>query len=283
MNLTLDPTATGFSLANARACARYAGEVYKDAQIQSELSHVTLTELVEPRCLVIAYRGTANLRDWITDANVKRISIGAGGVHRGFQEAFQSTVMEVAKMLQTGCGILPIFVTGHSLGGAQAVLCARSLQLTGHDVRCYTFGQPRVGDSAFARDCDRVLSGRHFRIINGEDVVARIPAWLAGFRHSGERCLLNSFGSLDINPPWWTMGISDAWGLFREWLRSPAALAVDVFTDHHMEGYITQLDLIHELKVQRGTDFTQLPAAHADAGKPLPAADSPRPERLRNH
>ena len=48
----------------------------------------------------------------------------------------------------------PIYVVGHSMGGAVATLCALDLlftfQLDPGRVRLYTYGSPRVGNQAFA-------------------------------------------------------------------------------------------------------------------------------------
>ena len=56
---------------------------------------------------------------------------------------------------------MQIFVTGHSLGGALATLASYDIQQAVQhmpvkvDVACYTFGSPRVGNHAFARDVAR--------------------------------------------------------------------------------------------------------------------------------
>jgi predicted lipase len=43
-------------------------------------------------------------------------------------------------------------------------------------VRMYTFGAPRVGNSEFARFFD-ALGMEAFRIVNGADIVARMPRY----------------------------------------------------------------------------------------------------------
>lgn len=59
---------------------------------------------------------------------------------------------------------LRISVTGHSLGGAQASLAAVHLIKEGivpqAKLELYTFGQPRVGNSQFAFEFDRVRQSR---------------------------------------------------------------------------------------------------------------------------
>ena len=67
---------------------------------------------------------------------------------------------------------------GHSLGGALATLAAYEFQaeLKGVDIQCYTFGAPRTGNAAWARDfmqrvpeCWHVINDRAF---------AFEPCWL---------------------------------------------------------------------------------------------------------
>ena len=44
----------------------------------------------------------------------------------------------------------------------------------------YSFGAPRVGNTAFCRDYDRRLKDVSFRVVNGLDVVARwVGGWVA--------------------------------------------------------------------------------------------------------
>ena len=65
---------------------------------------------------------------------------------------------------------LPVFVTGHSLGGALALLTTRFL-LPDATGACYTFGAPRVGDYEFFRRVKTPV----YRIVNSSDVVPRVP------------------------------------------------------------------------------------------------------------
>lgn len=53
----------------------------------------------------------------------------------------------------------------------------------------YTFGQPRAGDAAFARDYNAHLRERTFRVIRATDIVARVPWLLGAYRHAGHEIL----------------------------------------------------------------------------------------------
>lgn len=71
-----------------------------------------------------------------------------------------------------------IFVTGYSLGSALATLAALDIKsLFGHVDQLYTFGQPRVGDSAFASFVTSNIPER-WRIVHYADIVPHVPPQL---------------------------------------------------------------------------------------------------------
>lgn len=76
--------------------------------------------------------------------------------------------------------------TGHSLGGAAAVIAAVKFneQYSGKAVKVYTFGQPRVGDGDYTKYVDSKLN-HFFRLVHKKDLVPHKPAYLAFYRHSG--------------------------------------------------------------------------------------------------
>ena len=93
----------------------------------------------------------------------------------GFVEDYRSLRVGISTAILKLSG-KPIFVAGHSLGGGQAIPCAADLKSHGFRVAAvYTFGQPRVGDSAF-RDAYNVILGKvTWRIVNQNDIVPRVP------------------------------------------------------------------------------------------------------------
>ena len=62
----------------------------------------------------------------------------------------------------------PSVGAGHSLGGALATLAGYDIARAcpGAHVSCYTFGAPRAGNHACAREFDRVLPD-NWSVING--------------------------------------------------------------------------------------------------------------------
>lgn len=87
-----------------------------------------------------------------------------------------------------------LYITGHSLGGAMAVLAA-ALIYSDEELRdlrpclrgIYTFGQPMVGDRAFASMFEASFGNKLFRHVYGRDVVPHLPPRTAGiFEHFGQ-------------------------------------------------------------------------------------------------
>ena len=76
---------------------------------------------------------------------------GPGRVHAGFYETLSDVYSDVKATVVAlrSENERPVFLTGHSRGGALAVLCAYRFQAVGQvPVRgVYTFGAPRVGDA----------------------------------------------------------------------------------------------------------------------------------------
>ncbi|MEI2685476.1 MAG: lipase family protein [Cypionkella sp.] len=93
-------------------------------------------------------------------------------VHTGFVEALQSLWQPIQAQLDV-IGFKPLFLTGHSLGGAIATLLA--FQLKAQQFRSlYTFGCPCVGDVQFAQAFhDKNLDEKTYRYWRGDDAVAK--------------------------------------------------------------------------------------------------------------
>lgn len=75
-------------------------------------------------------------------------------------------------------------MTGHGLGGAFAILAGTDVKTLYQSAEAvYTFGQPRVGNEAFANYYSKFLP-ETFRVINNADIVPHLPATSAGYQHS---------------------------------------------------------------------------------------------------
>jgi triacylglycerol lipase len=83
---------------------------------------------------VLAFRGSdpVTLPNWVTDAVVRLVERGEydGRVHQGFSSVLRRSWGKVEAILEA-VGDRPLFLTGHSLGGALAVLTACRLAKMG--------------------------------------------------------------------------------------------------------------------------------------------------------
>ena len=136
------------------------------------------TEKAEGKMLVLAFRGTEKkLSDWKTDIKARLVAAKdenkSGRIHEGFQKAYYLVEDEIEKTLEETLEEHPgepLYITGHSLGGALAVVATRFID-AGNLAACYTFGGPRVGDLELAK----VFKTPIYRVVNASDAVPRLP------------------------------------------------------------------------------------------------------------
>ncbi|EFB2830829.1 MULTISPECIES: lipase family protein [Escherichia] len=137
--------------------------------------------------IIVAWRGTASLFDVGTDIEFRPVSpelcdinktgcstlLSAGKVHTGFwsgysrvEKKFNKEILELLKTIESRM----LFICGHSLGGALALIHAAKLK--DYYPILYTYGMPRT----FTRDAVMQLSEiTHFRHVNDNDPIPAVP------------------------------------------------------------------------------------------------------------
>lgn len=138
-------------------------------------------------------RGSANaafdaFRDVLTDASV----IPNDNLHGGFRKALDA-VWPQLQAFQQNHPELPVWFTGHSLGGALAVLAAdRYKKLNDQVGGVYTFGCPVMGNHDFVKSY--ALHDHTFRFVNNNDW---LPALDIGYQHVGQLRYITSAGAIE--------------------------------------------------------------------------------------
>ncbi len=147
-----------------------------------------------PDTMIVTFRGTAGLRDWLGNLNAFSTTTSYGSLHRGFYFAFQAVKASLEQMMRDiGLNNRKLVLTGHSLGGALATVAAAEW-LSLFDIRSvYTFGQPRVCKSDTASHIEQHLGSKFFRIVNDDDIVPRVPP---GYEHIGKLFRFGPTGSV---------------------------------------------------------------------------------------
>jgi hypothetical protein len=145
--------------------------------------------------IAVAFRGTASVANWETNLHAAMVHPDATDpnlrVHEGFFAAFNKLYDGEsglrARLLQAAAreqDRKPIYVTGHSLGGALAQIATAALG-TDEFAACYTFGSPRVGNAYF----DLWVKPPSYRVMDYADIVPQVPLpipFLYPYRHSGD-------------------------------------------------------------------------------------------------
>jgi|TARA_Y100000004_G_scaffold124158_1_gene139625 triacylglycerol lipase len=181
--------------------------------------------------VILSFRGTqpSQLKDITADLKFWRIDPSSNGekIHSGFwKEAFSLFPLVVAKTQELRHK--PFLITGHSLGGAIAVVMTGFLLDIGYNIQhLYTYGQPRVGNKKFCSKIDRECNWQRF--VNNNDIVPRVPlkaGWL--FSDGGNLNYINCYGQVR-NLTWW-QSIKDS---FRgRWFAWKKKQWFDSFYDH---------------------------------------------------
>jgi hypothetical protein len=156
---------------------------------------------------IIAFRGTASLKDHCRNLMIRPFHWKDWNVHTGFLQSFLSIWKNLEDCLHA---ILPdpktarLVITGHSAGGAMASLCGWHMEThdCGEVAGVYTFGAPRHLGRPLARKMTNQMNGRLFRVVNKGDIVPRlIPPYR--YRHAGDLVYFNREDMMIFEPSWY--------------------------------------------------------------------------------
>jgi hypothetical protein len=208
----------------------------------------------------MAFRGTDELLDWLDnfDLIVKPVLLLVEGekldgyFHQGFWKAtddiwepllakyqqFQQEDRDKQQNLKQK-KVRPLFLTGHSLGGAMATIAAA--KLIHQDlpfISTYTFGQPRTMTHNTARIINGKVENRFFRFQNNNDIVTRAPARASGYSHVGSFVYISEDKSLHNDIGWWYRFLDSVEGV----IEAIPIKGLDGVEDHSMSDYLKAVE-----------------------------------------
>ncbi|MFJ2111554.1 MULTISPECIES: lipase family protein [unclassified Streptomyces] len=263
----LDHSATRYSLPHAYWMARAAGLASLDRdgieaaasawgfgtvrhfesthQMPFPIEDTQAYVMASDRMIITGFRGTEVLKiyDWLTDVNTPPVPGPAnkGFVHYGFHRALQSVYPQIRDTIQElRTDTQSIWFTGHSLGGALAMLAGTRLYFEEPRLLpdgIYTFGQPRT--------CERLLAGAHntafknrcYRFVNNNDIVPQLPPEPV-YTHVNAMRYFDSDGRLHDTMPLMA-GLKDRIKGVSADLFAPET---DAIKDHHLPNYLAALE-----------------------------------------
>lgn len=196
--------------------------------IHKTSNSASIFEMYPGEGTVVCFRGSAKFLQWLSNLVFhpheweryrQEDDIDAEGsyVHSGFYVGFKRIWPKLWPTLRLAPR--PWIFTGHSLGGALAMLAHAVVNAD----KVYTFGAPRVGNAKFV---NHYLNGT-FRIVNGQDIVPLLPAkdktmGDKEFTHGGDLTWLGIDGKIDDSEKLAEHLHRQPWDVLEEWAKSEA-------------------------------------------------------------
>ena len=136
----------------------------------------------KPKIALIIFTGTVFVDEWIEDLDLSQTApIALKGYkkgvlcHSGFYNIY-STLQKQIRDEVINLGSVSIYISGHSLGGALATLCAYDLAYL--KPKLFTYGSPRVFNTKGSQILNEEISEIQ-RVYNTEDIFTTVPLPLA--------------------------------------------------------------------------------------------------------
>tara|TARA_B000000477_G_scaffold2994_1_gene2803 strand:+ start:21309 stop:22025 length:717 start_codon:yes stop_codon:yes gene_type:complete len=135
----------------------------------------------------ITFRGSSSIDDWKHDLDTRTENPKDNiKIHKGFFDQYMSVKDKIYKTIQQinkNINLENIHISGHSLGGALAYVCAVDIHLVTNNpnIRVLTIGSPRPGNKDFANYFNNNIR-ESVRYKNKNDIITKMPL-TSKFKH----------------------------------------------------------------------------------------------------
>ncbi len=204
--------------------------------------------------IITCFRGTQELKDFLTDIKLKPVPGPQGNVHRGFKKGLDDVWGEMLQFIsEIRSQNQSLWFCGHSLGAALACLAASEYCFGQQQHECqhvrgiYTIGQPRTGNHSFSSVYNQHLADRSFRIVNNADVVPHLPppGLIFRYRHINQEIYINRNDKIILGIPWWRK----LWDQTRAWISDIGELGFEALEDHGSDLYVQLLKKNRDIRL----------------------------------
>jgi len=138
--------------------------------------------------IIVSFRGSSNIQNWIENFNFEKVPYLfclRCEVHAGFFSDYAAVEPTVNNKVQNLLNKYPtarVVTTGHSLGGALAMIAGMELKRVFYniDVEIHHFGAPRIGNPNLARHINNRIPNI-YRVVHHKDIVPHLPPDLPEF------------------------------------------------------------------------------------------------------
>lgn len=179
-------------------CAKLSNIAYDDI-LSATVLDLSPIALLDKKCwmfldevekiLYIVFRGSDSMCDLMNNLNILHKPFkNIGKTHSGYYDYYKAVEKPLMSYVQKNANRLKaVVVTGHSLGGACAVLASLDVVQYMSKVTCITFGTPPMADESFL-EVQACLVPNTYRVFNIEDWAPKLP--VPGLHHVGKPIIL---------------------------------------------------------------------------------------------
>ena len=213
--MKLDPVL--LNMACSWSIKAYNDENRDATKIESALTSTTAYVVKRKTVDIIVFRGTQQAGDWAFNLFPMPVPYAGRLCHGGFVASHASVWGKIEPYIDYNKRTL---ICGHSLGGALAELTAAKLNGKHDNLNLITFGKPNTFFKGFKKPftLDNQIS-----VVNGSDLVARVPRLCYGPSKSQDMLYFANSGANYINPS--------------SYMRKLDRNVKDRIADHFMGGY----------------------------------------------
>lgn len=194
--------------------------------------------VVAPEFVVLACRGSSERGDWLTNGQLcltewRDVLPRGVEIHRGFRGQAERMRDELGVLLRAVVGPgaaarrsgyqVPVWITGHSLGGALASLLAPLLTVEAALVPSgvYTYSSPRVGKAPWLNHYTKSWGRSSHRVVPVDrgvtDLVTRVPLSAWGWRHVGRTTVIRDGYRVGGDEAWSKLRAADPVKPLQQW------------------------------------------------------------------